>query len=33
MPSRMAEIKGSLPPGAHTDLSSARHSYAWNTRH
>jgi len=33
MPSRMAELKGSLRPGAHTDVSSAGQVYAWNSRH
>ena len=33
MASRMAEFKGSLRPGAHTDVSSAGEVYAWNSRH
>jgi hypothetical protein len=33
MPSRMAELKGTLRPGAHTDVSSADQVYAWNSRH
>ncbi len=33
MPSRMAELKGSLRPGADTDVSSAGHVYAGNSRH
>jgi hypothetical protein len=33
MPSRMAELNGSLRPGADTDVSSAGQVYAWNSRH
>jgi hypothetical protein len=33
MPSRMAELKGTLLPGAHTNVSFAGQVYAWNSRH
>ena len=33
MPSRMAELNGSLRPGARTDVSFGGQVYAWNSRH
>ena len=33
MPSRMAELKGTLRPGAYTDASSAGQIYAWISRY